>query len=349
MNNSIDGSTWLEASLPVSMGGLGIRRTERIALPAFMASIHSVQALVLSIYPESDLDSVVNGGLDHWPLLTSAELPVPALRRQHRAWDLPVVTEEFGSLMDQSDMTSKARLMAVPTKASATWLHALPASPLGNLLDDNTLRISVWLRLGSRLCQLHMCCCGEVVDKYGLHGLSCLKSAARHRRHASLNESVRRALVSEQVPAVLEPLGLPRDDGLIPHGKTMIPWKNGKELVWDVTVAKSYVGKTSEKMGAAAEDAEERKIQKYQGIASQYLFVPLGFETFRSWRPAATELIGKKLVEFCFETRSLQYFKQRLSLDIQRGNAFCVMGTAKETKGLKEIFRFCILGRTVST
>ncbi|GAV06936.1 hypothetical protein RvY_16844 [Ramazzottius varieornatus] len=42
-----------------------------------MASIHSVQALVLPIYPESDLDSVVNGGLDHWPLLTSAELPVP--------------------------------------------------------------------------------------------------------------------------------------------------------------------------------------------------------------------------------------------------------------------------------
>ncbi|GAV06471.1 hypothetical protein RvY_16455 [Ramazzottius varieornatus] len=101
---------------------------------------------------------------------------------------------------------------------------------------------------------------------------------------------------------VLEPLGIPRDDGLRPDRKTIIPWKNGKELVWDVTVvdtlAKSYVGKTSEKVGAAAEDAEERKNQKYQGIASQYLFVPLGFETFGSWGPAATELInaiGKKL------------------------------------------------------
>ncbi|GAU92221.1 hypothetical protein RvY_04333 [Ramazzottius varieornatus] len=64
MNQTIITSTWLQASLPVSIGGLGIRRTERITLPAFMASIHSVQALVLSIYPESDLDSVVNGGLD---------------------------------------------------------------------------------------------------------------------------------------------------------------------------------------------------------------------------------------------------------------------------------------------
>ncbi|GAV06251.1 hypothetical protein RvY_16271 [Ramazzottius varieornatus] len=138
----------------------------------------------------------------------------------------------------------------------------------------------------------------------------------------------------------------------------MIPWKNEKELVWDVTVvdalAKSYVGKTSEKVRAAAEDAEERKIQKYQGIASQYLFVPLGFETSGSWGPAATELInaiGKKLVEFSFETRSLRYFKQRWSLDIQRGNAFCAMGTAKETKGLEEIFYVLNLGkgRTVST
>ncbi|GAU99967.1 hypothetical protein RvY_10896 [Ramazzottius varieornatus] len=128
-------------------------KRERIALPAFMASIHSVQALVLSIYPENDLDSVVNGGLDHWPLLTSAELPVPALRRQQRVRDLPMVTEEFGSPIDQSDMTSRARLMAVSTKTFGTWLRALPASSLGNLLDDNTLRISVGLRLGSRLCQ----------------------------------------------------------------------------------------------------------------------------------------------------------------------------------------------------
>lgn len=76
----------------------------------------------------------------------------------------------------------------------------------------------------------------------------------------------------------------------------MIPWESGKELVWDVTVvdtlAKSYVGKTSEKVGATAEDAEQRKIQKDQGTASQYLVVKLEFETCGWWEPAATELIN---------------------------------------------------------
>ncbi|GAV09612.1 hypothetical protein RvY_19117 [Ramazzottius varieornatus] len=41
--------------------------------------------------------------------------------------------------------------MAVSTKTSESWLDALPASSLRNLHDDNTLRISAGLRLGSRL------------------------------------------------------------------------------------------------------------------------------------------------------------------------------------------------------
>lgn len=72
------------------MEGLGIRRTERVALHGFDL-LH--EGGVVSTYPERDLDSVVNRGTDHWPLLTSAELPFLALRQQQRAWDLPVVTE----------------------------------------------------------------------------------------------------------------------------------------------------------------------------------------------------------------------------------------------------------------
>ncbi|GAV06826.1 hypothetical protein RvY_16747 [Ramazzottius varieornatus] len=41
-----------QATLPVSLGGLGIRRTEEIALPAFLASIHSVRQLVPTSFLE---------------------------------------------------------------------------------------------------------------------------------------------------------------------------------------------------------------------------------------------------------------------------------------------------------
>ncbi|KAJ0169558.1 hypothetical protein K1T71_014743 [Dendrolimus kikuchii] len=65
------------------------------------------------------------------------------------------------------------------------------------------------------------------------------KSAGRIPRHAGLNDIIRRALVSADVPAVLEPNGLIRDDGKRPDGMTLIPWSLGRPLVWDVTLVLS--------------------------------------------------------------------------------------------------------------
>ena len=58
-----------------------------------------------------------------------------------------------------------------------------------------------------------------------------------------------------------------RTDGKRPDGVTLLPWKQGKCITWDVTVsdtlAQSYVQDTSQTPGAAAEAAAERKINKY--------------------------------------------------------------------------------------
>ena len=66
----------------------------------------------------------------------------------------------------------------------------------GTLLDSETFRISVALRVGAEVCQPHTCRCRKTMDALGLHGLSCKYSAGRHPRHAALNECVRRALQS---------------------------------------------------------------------------------------------------------------------------------------------------------
>jgi len=39
--NSLSNSQWLQASLPIKLGGLGIRRVSSLALPAFLASAAS--------------------------------------------------------------------------------------------------------------------------------------------------------------------------------------------------------------------------------------------------------------------------------------------------------------------
>jgi hypothetical protein len=71
---------------------------------------------------------------------------------------------------------------------------------------------------------------------------------------------------------LLEPNGLFRNDGKRPDGMTLIPGIKGQPLVWDVTVvdtlADSYVLKTSEVLGFAAEMASKRKHSKYSSITS---------------------------------------------------------------------------------
>jgi len=55
-NVCIDGESWSQATLPVELGGLGIRKARDIALPAFISSVYSVSDLVETIL--SDINMV---------------------------------------------------------------------------------------------------------------------------------------------------------------------------------------------------------------------------------------------------------------------------------------------------
>ena len=63
------------------------------------------------------------------------------------------------------------------------------------------------------------------MDDFGTHGLLCSGHIPRYQ-HAAVNETIRRALVSGGVPAVLESVGVCRDGGKRPDGMTLIPWRN---------------------------------------------------------------------------------------------------------------------------
>jgi len=64
-------------------------------------------------------------------------------------------------------------------------------------------------------------------------------------RHHVINDSVACAFASAGLPVSKEPHGLIRSDGKRPAGLTMVPWKEGKPLTWDVTTvcptAEAYV------------------------------------------------------------------------------------------------------------
>ena len=280
-----------------------------------------------------------------WTANSDVDPPTGSRARCQKEWGEPLVNKKFPNLLSSADITDKARLRAAASKKSGAWLDALPVSSLGNLLDNDGLRISVGLRLGANLCEEHTCKCGATVNTKGHHGLSCRFSAGRHSRHGAINGVIQRALTSAGFQAVREPNGLSRGDGKRPDGMTRTPWKLGRSLLWDVTVvdtlAQSHIGTTSATAGAAADKAEELKTSKYQALADRYIFTPIGLETFGSWGTEAFALIkdiGQKLTSETGEQRATSFLVQKISIELQRGNAGSILGTFPNSRGLEEIF-----------
>ena len=177
----------------------------------------------------------------------------------------------------------RGQLIAAAAPHAGDYLNALPCSAVGTRLDDTSLRIAVALRLGTDICAPHSCICGHPVDSSGTHGLACRKSAGRHMRHNSVNDLIKRALASASVPSMLEPSSLSREDGKRPDGLTILPWANGRCLIWDVTcpdtLAASDLDRAVLAPGTVANDAEQRKRTKYFSLAARYHFVPIAIET----------------------------------------------------------------------
>ncbi|XP_048001834.1 uncharacterized protein LOC125238542 [Leguminivora glycinivorella] len=306
-NISFSERSWTQASLPIRLGGLGIRKISSVALPAFLASVHGAQNLIRKILAPSIgvLEAAhCTEAKNVWQLTCpNTDLPVnPCSQKQ---WDGPLCRLTRDRLLETAlDSADRARLLATAEWESGLWLHTLPSTTIGTLLDNTTFRLATCLRIGASANVPHRCQCGATVDSLGHHGLSCSRSAGRIPRHASLNDVIRRALASAKVPAVLEPNGLARVDGKRPDGMTLVPWSMGRPLVWDATcvdtLAPSHIPSTKVGAGAAASSAEDLKRRKYANLGSSYIFAAFGVETLGPWGPSARRLyeeLSKRLID----------------------------------------------------
>ena len=182
--------------------------------------------------------------------------------------------------------------------------------------------------------QPHVCICGAMVEARGLHELSCRKSGSRHIRHSQLNDLIWRSVKRAQISAIKELIGLSRSDGKRPDGATLISWKRGKPLAWNVTVpdtyAASHIGETAENAGAAANKVTRNKIAKYNSLATTHHFIPIATESSGPWNFEASEFmaeLGKKITEVTLEPVETKYLFQRLSIALQRENEIAFRNT----------------------
>ena len=335
-NCRLDSVTFTQASLPAKFGGLGIRRTSDICLPAFIASSIKCTTIVEKLLSPSDIAHFSNLLFEAtiaWKSLDPRLIePVGDARHRQKSWDLPLAHVVLKDIINEAtDPTTRARLLAVSSPHASDWLNAIPIPALGLKLENESLRIAVALRLGVQTAMPYKCICGTSVEGSATHGLDCRKIGGKHARHAEVNSILHRALQSAGVPSHLEPAGLFRDDGKRPDGATILPFEKGQCLVWDFTcvntVAASHIKSAAERPGAPSEAAEVKKIKKYSALSTAFKFIPIAVETLGPWGPEAkafvTEL-GKRLSTATGDPRSSAFLKQRISLAVQRGNAICI-------------------------
>ena len=333
LNVNLDSSKWLQATLPVNRGGLGVRRFEQLSIPAFIASAAGTERLVKAcLSPDGDNlapDMYVTEASNIWLQITRKD-SVPESYKQ-KDWDEPICDSVVNSVMNSMSEFEKALLSATSSKHSSEWLRAMPISTCGLALSNDELRISVCLRLGLPLFRSHQCICGETVDALGQHCFSCKRNSGKQARHHAINQLIRRELSRCQLPSHLEPSGLFPNSELRPDGITSCPWSRGRQLVWDFTcthtLSASNIRLTKGEASKAAELAEIKKFKKYKTLPNHLQFIPICVETLGSYGPQATAFfkeLGKRQAEQLEDATASSKLRQRLSMELQRGNAKCV-------------------------
>ena len=103
-----------------------------------------------------------------------------------------------------------ASLVSASQNCSGAWLNCLPNSATSGLLDDESFRIAISLRIGLRLCSPHKCRCGAQIDPHGRHPLYCKLRAGCIFRHRALDDLIKRALDKAGFASQHEPVGFNR-------------------------------------------------------------------------------------------------------------------------------------------
>ena len=337
LNVNFYDTQWLQATLPVRNGGIGLRTTSTLATSAFLASAASTEAFQQAFLPPSHsnaADKTRNLTVDAWISLSSSASHEPCFQRIQKAWNGPVVK----SVMDRIALSANsdvdhAILKVATAPHSGDWLHAAPIASVGLKLMDKEIRISVAKRLRVWTCTPHTCICGKLADARGLHGLSCRKSTPRHQRHAMLTDIIWRAIKRAEIPANRNQ----QDSSQVVINAQMEPlWSRGRKanrshgtspfLIPSLTRTSIWHHRKQE----LQLDKRHRRRTPTTLTSPLLIFYPIAIETACSWDVQALEVIeeiGRWVTEATEDPKETMYLFQRLSMAIQRGNALSFFNT----------------------
>ena len=272
-----------QATLPLKVGGCGVRGASRIrpaARIAALATFYTGGAAAVGIpdwarAPRSewlspvleDLRTTLGANFDpvtSWlgriDLIGGAS---PDQRKQ-KWWSEALGKKTMIMLLDGASPRDQTRLLEQANGIGHAFMCVPPSRPLHTFIPSDEYRLAMKWWLGIALIEdrqgLRCPGCQRVVDRYGDHLLCCLRNN-HSQKHAAVQEAIVSCLVEcgqavrkeEPLPAEAQPIG---DDGKPKHLRAadiFLPaWDAGRDVAIDLTISHGW-GLSEQARGSVGE------------------------------------------------------------------------------------------------
>ena len=337
---SIGDSSWSQASLPISDGGLGLRSASSSAAAAFVAScavsvphvrrLLSNEHITLPGMAEAIGTLKTQGCANVEDII--AEGQVPSLQRRLTN---PITAKQRQDLLDSSAIRDKARLKSLAADHAGAWLLAVPMPMMGLAIPAREFRVLLRHTLGLQIYSAPRTCpaCNSArLDVWGSHSVICGSGGDRISRHNSVRDALYHIAEAAAFSPILEIGHIIPGSQRRPGDITIPDWSGGLPAAIDVTVTSplqqnTILGAATE-CGVAARLRQQAKDDAALGLceAAGVSFLPVAVETFGAWGDVARATIASVARRWADRRgedrgRAKNWIFQKLSVALQRGNA----------------------------
>ncbi len=238
-----------QVSLPIRLGGLGLRSSERHGAAAYLASRVATKDLCRSMDANFDWEiDVPENGLAAALRLVNGSLPSNQ-RSEADGDSLASLTQKSLSrkldealqtdLLDAADVASRARLRAAGAPHAGAWLAALPSDGLDQRLSHAEFVACLKLILGLPLISQDSWCprCDQILDSRCTHAMACMSSGDANRLHNELRDAVYIKCLEAGLAAEREQPNLLPEDRRRRPGDIFVPhWPGGQGVAMDFAI-----------------------------------------------------------------------------------------------------------------
>ena len=125
LNVKLDGRAWEQSTLPIKLGGLGIKLASEVALPGYLSSAYATNSIVQRLIPDhmkEDQNVLYEQGVQEWKVLLGSN-DLPDNPHFQSEWDSPLYGKRHKNLLESApSKIEKARLLAVSSENSSDYM-----------------------------------------------------------------------------------------------------------------------------------------------------------------------------------------------------------------------------------